>query len=92
MRVLLERANVLSKQYGNSPVIISGDLNSTPKVVYVAQQLCFESSFYGKRSFSLLITSMIILLGTKRFFPMTQSAICKFLTSTEVVVRCSFIL
>ncbi|CAL9190015.1 unnamed protein product [Musa hybrid cultivar] len=31
MRVLLERANTLSKQYGNTPVVISGDLNSTPK-------------------------------------------------------------
>ncbi|XP_042436734.1 carbon catabolite repressor protein 4 homolog 5-like isoform X5 [Zingiber officinale] len=31
MRVLLERANALSKKYGNAPVVISGDLNSTPK-------------------------------------------------------------
>lgn len=35
MRVFLERANTLSKQYDNTPVVISGDLNSTPKVVYL---------------------------------------------------------
>ncbi|WOL02855.1 hypothetical protein Cni_G11574 [Canna indica] len=31
MRLLLERANTLSKKYGNTPIVISGDLNSTPK-------------------------------------------------------------
>ncbi|XP_008797847.2 carbon catabolite repressor protein 4 homolog 5 [Phoenix dactylifera] len=31
VRVLLQRANTLSQEYGNTPVVISGDLNSMPQ-------------------------------------------------------------
>lgn len=62
VRVLLDKADGVSKLWDNAPIVICGDFNSTPKVGSIipieALMTCFSISAY----FLLLLTCENVML------------------------------
>jgi len=40
----MENAHALSERWGNAPVAIAGDFNSTPNVIFLPSFSCFDDS------------------------------------------------
>jgi hypothetical protein len=51
VRTLLDKANALSKMWNDAPVIVCGDFNSTPKVMFLYGSLFIYLRLHGNLLF-----------------------------------------
>ena len=62
VRILLEKAHAISQKWGNAPVALAGDFNSTPgvrEVLYPSSVITFEDCTKGLRTAKLFSFSQV---------------------------------
>jgi hypothetical protein len=64
VRTLLDRAYTVSKMWNDAPVILCGDFNSTPKVVFVL--FCLSMQHFMTMYY--IFCAVMLMLNSKKVF------------------------